>query len=116
MKKEELQKMIKQKDHSPERMRKIGESYLEGDVLWDPVAAEAWLLLAIEQGESEDAIYAMEMIARAIYSQEKVISDKDYLDIFLEWKDAGPERKNYLEKMLKLGTADQKRMIGKSNE
>lgn len=111
MLKEKMQEMIEKTDHSPERMRMIGEAYIRGDVLYDPVAAEAWLMLAIEQGESEDAVHAMELIARVLHRKEKVLSDEDYMDVWRELQKADPGRRGYLEKLLELGTAAQRKLI-----
>ncbi len=111
MEKKELQEMINKPDGSPKRMRMIGESYIRGDILYDPVAAEAWLTLAVGQGESEEAVRAMELIARVLHRQEKVLSDEDYVDIWRELQKAGPKRQKYLEKLLELGTREQQKLI-----
>lgn len=111
MKKKKLQEMINKPDCSPKRMRMIGESYIRGEILYDPVAAEAWLMLAVRQGESEEAVRAMELIARVLHRQEKVLSDEDYVDIWRELQKADPKRQKYLEKLLELGTEAQQELI-----
>ena len=49
---EELQKMINQSDKHARQMREIGQCYLRGDVLKDEVAAEGWLMKAIDSCHS----------------------------------------------------------------
>lgn len=52
MRKEEMQALLNQKEHTAAEMRSIGEAYLHGDVLYDPIATEAWLMKTNDLSES----------------------------------------------------------------
>lgn len=108
MKRDELQKMIDQSDHNAEYMRKIGESYLRGEVLRDLVAAECWLNKAVEMEDEKESVIAMALIARNILGKDQVFSDGDYLHMKKEYETAEGEKKKELELFLSFATDKQK--------
>lgn len=116
---EELQNAIEQSsktrdagEKSAERMLQIGESYLRGDVLKDPVAAQAWLERVLEQGEIPQAVTAMELIGREVLHQKMILSELDYIAVCKELEERrhgqGEETKNmtYLLALKALGDAE----------
>ena len=105
---DELQKMIEQADRRPEYMRRIGESYIRGDVLKDEVAAESWLMKAIETEDAKEALLAMELYVKEILKKEQVLSDKDYIKIKEEYESATGEKRAELETLLDFATLKQK--------
>ena len=105
---DELQKMIEQADRRPEYMRRIGESYIRGDVLKDEVAAESWLMKAIETEDAKEALLAMELYVKEILKKEQVLSDKDYIKIKEEYESATGEKRAELEILLDFATLKQK--------
>ncbi len=107
---EELQERINQKDKSAEEMRKIGESYLRGDVLKDLVAAEGWLQRVVESEDSIEAPIAMALIAKELLGKEQILSDADFLAIKREWEVSEGENRKELETLLGLATEKQKRL------
>ena len=104
----ELQIMIDQADHRPDYMRRIGESYLRGDILKDKVAAESWLIKAIETEDKKEALLAMELYVKKILEKEQILSDRDYLQIREKYKFATGEKKSELEMLLNFATLKQK--------
>ena len=108
MTKEKLQKMISQAEHRPEYMRRIGESYLRGDVLRDIVAAEGWLLKAIETEDAKEAPIAMAIYVKEILKKEQILSDEDYIQIKEEYESATGKKKAELETLLDFATLKQK--------
>jgi len=105
---DELQKMIEQAERRPEYMRRIGEAYIRGDVLKDEVAAESWLMKAIETEDTKEASLAMELYVKEILKKEQILSDKDYLQIKEEYESAAGEKKAELEILLNFATLKQK--------
>ena len=81
MTREEMQTLIDVAEKTPKEMRIIGESYLNGDVLKDKVAAEAWLNKVIETGDNVDSMMAMMLLAKKILGKENVILENDYEDM-----------------------------------
>lgn len=81
MNQKELQKRIDKPDHTPEDMRKIAESYLRGDVLRDLVAAEGWLMKAIESEDGRESMVAMILLVREILKKEHAISEADHKEL-----------------------------------
>ena len=81
MNQKELQKRIDKPDHTPEDMRKIAEAYLRGDVLRDLVAAEGWLMKAIESEDGKESLVAMILLAKEILKKEHAISEADQADM-----------------------------------
>lgn len=105
---EELQKMINQANDRPEYMRRIGESYLRGDVLKDKVAAESWLIKAIKTEDAKEAPIAMAIYVKEILEKEQILSDEDYIQIKEEYELATGEKKAELEILLNFATLKQK--------
>ncbi len=108
MTREELQKMIDQPDKEAKQMREIGQSYLNGDVLKDMVAAESWLMKAIETEDREEASIAMAIYVKEILKKEQILSDEDYIQIKEEYQLATGEKKDELETLLNFATLKQK--------
>lgn len=108
MTREELQKMINQSDKHARQMREIGQCYLRGDVLKDEVAAEGWLMKAIDSEDREEALIAMEILIKEILKKEQVLSDGDYLQMKKEYATAKGEKKKELELLLSFATDKQK--------
>lgn len=105
---EELQKMIDQTDKKAKEMRKIGQSYLRGDVLKDEVAAEGWLMKAIETEDRKEASIAMAIYVKEILKKEQILSNEDYIQIKEECQLATGEKKDELETLLNFATLKQK--------
>lgn len=105
---EKLQKMIDQSDKQARQMIEIGQSYLRGDVLKDEVAAEGWLMKAIDTEDREEAPIAMEILIKEILKREQVLSDGDYLQMRKEYEVAEGEKKKELELFLSFATDKQK--------
>lgn len=81
MVKEEIQREIDKSEKTPEEMRRIAESYLNGDVLRDNVAAEAWLNKVIATGDHKDSMIAMILLAKKILGKKKAVSEKDLKEL-----------------------------------
>lgn len=102
MRKEEMQALLNQKEHTAAEMRSIGEAYLHGDVLYDPIAAEAWLMKAVEMEDMMESPKAMALLVEEIMGKKQVISKQDYQDIKRDWEQAKGQEKEYLECLLRL--------------
>lgn len=107
MTREELQAKIDKEHQDAKNMRKIGESYLRGDVIHDMVAAEAWLMKVIEQEDGKEAPIAMALIARNIMGKQEVFSDADYLDMKQRLAMAEGAEREELEKILSFASEHQ---------
>lgn len=105
---DKLQRMIDQSNKTAKEMRKIGQSYLRGDVLKDEVAAEGWLMKAVETEDREEAPIAMALIAKEILKKEQIFSDMDYLQMKEEAENAEGEKRTELELLLEFATEKQK--------
>ena len=81
MTREEFQIQIDKENKTPEELRIIAESYLEGKIVKDLVAAEAWFQKVIETGDNKDSMIAMILLAKKIWGKEIVISEKDFADM-----------------------------------
>ena len=99
MTREQLQKQIDKANHSAKEMRLIGEAYLRGDVIRDKVAAEGWLMKAVEMEEPVESALAMILIGREILGVEEIISERDFIDMQKEMKVS--EKKEELEILTK---------------
>lgn len=106
MTEEQLQYLIAKGEHTPEEMCAIGESYLHGDVLRDPVAAQAWLMQAAESGENCAAVRAMELLARELWQVDEVLPGADWEAIRRDAQNAKGERAEYLHALLALKKDD----------
>lgn len=100
MTKEEFQKKIDKPAKSSKDMREIGEAYISGEVLRDPVAAEGWLMKVIEGEDQVEAAYAMKRLAVDLLGKETVISHEDYLEIKKDLEHADEKMKQELEALL----------------
>ena len=107
MTREQLQDKINRAG-TPQDMLEIAGSYLDGTVIQDKTAAQAWLMRVLDAGECMEAVKAMEILAKEIWKIEKVLTDKDYFQICQELKSAAGDRKEYLEALEKLGTKEQR--------
>ena len=95
----------------PKAMLAIAQGYLNGTVLRDKVAAEAWLMRAIEAEDPLESPKAMALLATRILGKGEILSDQDYLDICRRSRTAvGQERKALLG-LLELGSERQKKCI-----
>lgn len=108
MTKNELQKLIDYEGKNPADMRKIGVSYLKGDVLRDHVAAEGWLMKVIEAEDEVESVLAMELIARELLGKEQVISDQDYVAMKRELEKSGKNKQ--LELLMSFATENQRKL------
>lgn len=88
----------------------VAEAYLDGEVLHDPVAAEAWLMRAIETEDPVQAPKAMAVLAARILKKEEVLSDSDYQDIRRQAQAAVGQDRDALLGLLELGSERQKRL------
>lgn len=107
MKTTEMQALI---DHcgGPADMIAIARGYLDGAVLRDFVAAEAWLMKAIEAEEPQESPKAMALLAHRILGREAVLSDEDYQDIHRRADTAEGREREELLALLELGSERQK--------
>jgi len=95
----ELQSLIDHADSAAEMLR-IGRAYLEGRVLYDRVAAEAWLLKAVETEDPLLSPQAMYLLAEQIL-KVPVLTDADRQDIAADLKTAAADKKPALNALLK---------------
>lgn len=89
----------------------VAEAYLDGEVLRDPVAAEAWLMRAIETEDPLEAPKAMAVLAARILKKEEVLSDLDYQDILGRVQTADTQERETLLALLALGSRRQKNIV-----
>lgn len=104
---EMMQRLIDSPD-DPKAMVAVAKGYLDGAVLRDPVAAEAWLMRAIEADHPVQSPRAMGLLARRILGRERVLSDGDVKDIRTRLCTAGGKERKELESLLALATSEQK--------
>lgn len=109
MDQKELQELIGRARGEPAAMLRVGISYLEGEVLCDAVAAEAWLWKAAQCGNRPEAAEAMALLGRRIWHREQIIPEEDCRQIRKEWERAEGEEKEYLEALLKAAGPDKGR-------
>ena len=83
-------------------MTRIAQAYLEGTVIRDPVAAEAWLMKAIETGDPIHSPVAMDLLARRILGLDRVIREEEVPILRQELSEARDERRTELEVLLGL--------------
>lgn len=101
MEREKLQLLI-MRGEEPEIMLTIAKSYLDGDVVFDTVAAEGWLMKAIEADDPVVSPKAMAMLATRILGKKEILTDTDYQDIRNRVETASGEERKELETLLKL--------------
>ena len=98
-----LQDMIDHSDNDQKQMLEIGKSYLNGVVLKDLTAAEAWLTKAMNVEENALAVQAMELIGYHIAGREQILTDEDYQMILEKFSDPGEMDNEYLKALRNLG-------------
>lgn len=94
----------------PKTMLTIAEGYLEGAVLRDAVAAEAWLMRAIEAEDPLESPKAMAVLASKVLRKGEILPDQDYLDIRRRAQTAVGQEREALLGLLELGSERQKRL------
>lgn len=104
----ETMQLLIDRGSDPKTMLAIAQGYLEGAVLRDKVAAEAWLMRAIEWEDPLESPKAMAMLGSKVLGKGEILSDQDYLDIRRRsWTAMGQEREVLLG-LLELGSERQK--------
>lgn len=109
MDRETMQRLI-DRCSDPKTMLTIAEEYLEGTVLRDAVAAEAWLMRAIEAEDPLESPKAMAVLASEILRKGEILSDQDYLDIRRQAQTAVGQEREALLNLLELGSERQKKL------
>ena len=97
----ELQKRI-DSCTTPEDMTFIALAYLDGAVLRDPVAAESWLLRAIDGDDPVWSPAAMGILARRILGKEQLFSPGELRALRRRAEQAADREKVELEALLDL--------------
>lgn len=93
----------------------VAQGYLDGAVLRDTVAAEAWLLRAIDREEPPDSARAMALLVRRILGVAEPLSDADYLAIRRRLPSAVGREREELEELLRLGSRRQQDLAEDDN-
>lgn len=101
-----MQAMIDTCD-SPADMTGIAEAYLNGAVLRDTVAAEAWLMKAIEAEDPAASPRAMAVLARSILHRP-LLTREDAEDIRRQAETAQGEQRQQLLDLLALNSETEK--------
>ncbi|MBE6925142.1 MAG: hypothetical protein E7466_07920 [Ruminococcaceae bacterium] len=96
----QLQALIHSAD-TAEKMHAIAQSYLEGTVLQDSVAAEAWLLRAIELGDSVESVRAMGTLAKLL-GKTQILPPSELPELRRRLETATGQEKILLEALLEL--------------
>lgn len=105
-----LQDMINHSDNDQKQMLEIGKSYLNGVVLRDLTAAEAWLTKAMHMEENALAVQAMELIGHHIAGREQILTDEDYQLILGQFSDPGGMDNEYWKALRNLGREERLKM------
>lgn len=105
-----MQALIDRGSH-PKDMTAIALAYLDGAVLRDPVAAEAWLMRAIEAEDPLESPKAMAVLASRILGKGEPLPDQDYLDILRQARTAQGQERETLLALLDLGSERQKAVL-----
>ncbi len=95
-----MQAMIDTGD-TPAAMTDIAEAYLNGAVLRDTVAAEAWLMKAIEAEDPLESPRAMAVLAKSILHRP-MLTRQDAEDIRRRAQTAQGEQRRQLLELLEL--------------
>ena len=101
MKTAELQRLI-DGCAAPADMTAIARSYLEGTVIRDMVAAEAWLMKAIAADDPVHSPLAMGILTREILGKDRVIPEQEIPVLRSRLKNAVGREREELEALLKL--------------
>lgn len=91
-------------------MIEIALAYLDGAVLRDAVAAEAWLNRAIETEEPIHSARAMGILVTRVMGREQVYSDEEYLELRRRAEAAVESEKAELDALLSFATEKQKKL------
>lgn len=97
----ELQKRI-DNCSTPEDMTQIAQAYLDGTVLRDPVAAESWLLRAIDADDPVWSPRAMGILARRILGKEQIFGPGEIRELKRRAAQAVDRERVELEALLEL--------------
>lgn len=108
MEQKEMQRLIDCTE--PAAMLRVARAYLDGDILRDRVAAEAWLLRAVDAGEPVTAAKAMGILARELWQIDEPLSDADVLDLRRAAQEQGASQE--LRTLLELASERQKKLDG----
>lgn len=92
---------------TPAAMTAIAEAYLNGEVLRDAVAAEAWLMKAIEAEDPVESPRAMAVLAHAILHRP-LLTQQDAEDIRRQAQTAQGEQRRQLLELLELNEKTEK--------
>lgn len=93
----------------------VARGYLDGAVLHDTVAAEAWLLRAIAREEPPDSARAMAVLAQEVLGVAEPLSDADFLAIRRRLPSAVGREREELEALLRLGSKRQQDLVEDDN-
>lgn len=104
-----IQQMIDHSENHQRMMLEIGKWYLEGTVLKDFTAAEAWLTRAMNMEENALSVQAMELIGHRITGKVQILTDEDYRTIQKRLSDAPEEESEYLRALEKLGREERRK-------
>lgn len=108
----ETMQLLIDRGNDPKAMLTIARGYLDGAVLRDKVAAEAWLMRAIEAEDPLESPKAMALLASEILGKGEILSDLDYLDIRRRSQAAVGQEREALLGLLELGSERQKNVSG----
>lgn len=86
---------------SPADMVTVAGAYLAGEVLHDPVAAEAWLMKAIAAEDPLESPKAMAVLAKKVLGQ-RLLTPEDERDIRCRVETARGEERQLLQMLLEL--------------
>lgn len=106
----ETMQLLIDRGSDPKTMLAIAKGYLDGAVLRDTVAAEAWLMRAIEAEDPLESPKAMAVLASEILGKGEILSDQDYLDIRRRTQTAVGQERETLLGLLELGSERQKKL------
>lgn len=92
----------------------VAQAYLDGAVLRDTVAAEAWLMCAIEMEDPLESTRAMGILAERILGKEP-LSEQDCRDIRVDAETARGREREALLALLELASQGQKAQTERDN-
>ena len=104
-----LQKLIDEADGNQKAMLEIGKWYLEGVVVKDWTAAEAWLTRAMEMEENVLSVQAMELFIRTIEGKAQILTDEDYIEIKRRLSSAPVQEREYLQELERAGRKEREK-------
>lgn len=107
----ETMQLLIDRGNDPKAMLTIARGYLDGTVLRDKVAAEAWLMRAIEAEDPLESPKAMALLASRVLGKGEILSDQDYLDIRRRSRTAVGQEREVLLSLLELGSERQKNAL-----